>query len=92
VVRVVGPRAGSPRTVGWPGGESPHRTGRRTPGQDAAADGVRDRGPRRRGSTPSTSLTSTSRTGGPGCAPKRRDRGVLADPYNRSCYPDSSPA
>jgi hypothetical protein len=72
--------------------EPPTGPGVDHPGEDAVAHAVRDRGPRQRGSSPSTSLTSTSRTGGAGCAPKRRDPGCSGNRYNRSCYPDCSPA
>jgi hypothetical protein len=67
--------------------ELPTGPGVAHPGEDAAADAVRDRGPRRRRSSPSTSLTSTSRTGGPGCAPKRRDRGCSGRPVQPQLKP-----
>ena len=67
--------------------EPPTGPGVDYPGEDAVAHAVRDRGPRQRGSSPSTSLTSTSRTGGPGCAPKRRDPGCSGRPVQPQLLP-----
>jgi hypothetical protein len=67
--------------------EPPTGPGVDHPGEDAVAHAVRDRGPRQRGSSPSTSLTSTSRTGGPGCAPKWRDPGCSGRPVQPQVLP-----